>query len=132
MIFDTFSMVVGMAGGAGHRNVDNDPTTTGNYSATTTTECRGLAENTGNYGAALSTRSRSRSIVKGVGSVAVATGHDSVVKASKGSAICLVFRDENQNILHIRASKVGENGIQPNKWYKLNFAGEFVEYGSKS
>jgi hypothetical protein len=29
--------------------------------------------------------------------------------------------------VHIRASKVGENGIKPDVWYSLNESNEFVE-----
>ena len=42
-------------------------------------------------------------------------------------AIVLVFRGKDGEIVHIRASKVGENGTKPNVWYSLNAAGEFVE-----
>jgi hypothetical protein len=37
------------------------------------------------------------------------------------------MRGEEGEILHIRASKVGENGIKPNVWYSLDESGEFVE-----
>jgi hypothetical protein len=30
-------------------------------------------------------------------------------------------------LVHIRASKVGENGIKPDVWYALDAAGEFKE-----
>jgi len=38
-----------------------------------------------------------------------------------------VFRDDDGNIMHIRASKVGENGIKAGTWYALNADGNFVE-----
>lgn len=44
-----------------------------------------------------------------------------------GGAIVCVCRNEDGAILHIRASKVGENGIKPDTWYRLDDAGEFVE-----
>lgn len=36
------------------------------------------------------------------------------------------FNDDGE-LLHIRASRVGENGIKPNVWYSLTEAGEFKE-----
>jgi hypothetical protein len=39
----------------------------------------------------------------------------------------LVFRDKEGSIVHIRASKVGENGIKAGSWYTLDAQGEFVE-----
>ena len=47
--------------------------------------------------------------------------------AAETGAIALVYRNMNDEIIHIRASKVGENGIKPNVWYSLNESGEFVE-----
>ena len=45
-----------------------------------------------------------------------------------GSAIVCCYRDPKKHeLIHIRASKVGENGIKPDAWYSLNEAGEFVE-----
>jgi hypothetical protein len=102
-------------------------TNTGSYSAATNTGYQSLAQNTGNYGAALNTGRYSSASAEGVGSVAIAAGRASKAKATEGSAICLVFRDENHSIIHIRASKVGENGIRPDTWYRLNSDGDFVE-----
>jgi hypothetical protein len=48
-------------------------------------------------------------------------------KAAKDGAIVLCNHDKDLNIRHIRASKVGENGIKPDVWYSLNDDGEFVE-----
>ncbi len=44
-----------------------------------------------------------------------------------GGAIVCVSRDGSGNILHIRASKVGDNGIKPDVWYSLDSSGNFVE-----
>ena len=49
--------------------------------------------------------------------------------AEKTGAIVLVNRDEYWNIRHIRASKVGENGVVAGKWYELDASGNFVEVG---
>jgi hypothetical protein len=39
-----------------------------------------------------------------------------------------VNRTDDGAIRHIRASKVGENGIESGKWYTLDDTGAFVEY----
>ena len=47
--------------------------------------------------------------------------------ASETGAIVLVYRNMDDEIIHIRASKVGENGIKPDTWYTLNSDGDFIE-----
>ncbi|CCJ07056.1 phage related protein, Gp53 [Methylocystis sp. SC2] len=69
----------------------------------------------------------SNAATSGKNSVAAALGRRSKAKAGEGGAICLVCRDEDGDILAIRASKVGENGIKAGIWYSLNASGEFVE-----
>ena len=57
----------------------------------------------------------------------MACGYQGKAKAGETGAIVLVYRNNEDEIVHIRASKVGENGIQPNVWYQLDESGEFVE-----
>jgi hypothetical protein len=57
----------------------------------------------------------------------MATGLYCRARASKTAAIVLVNRGVDGSIRHIRASKVGENGIKADTWYQLNYSGEFVE-----
>ncbi|MGR1751024.1 DUF7666 domain-containing protein [Salmonella enterica] len=90
----------------------------GNCSAATNTGNRSAATNTGDWSAAE---------VSGSQSVAAAFGIEGKARASEGGAIVLCYRDEDGELIHIRASKVGENGIMPNTWYQLNEDGEFVE-----
>ncbi|EAZ2587284.1 hypothetical protein DC634_21390 [Salmonella enterica] len=89
----------------------------GNWSAATNTGKRSAATNTGN---------RSAAEVSGSQSVAASLGIEGKARASEGGAIVLCYRDEDGELIHIRASKVGENGIMPNTWYQLNEDGEFV------
>lgn len=77
------------------------------------------ASNTGNYSAAE---------VSGKESVAASLGIEGRARASAGSAIVLCHRDVEGRLIHIRASKVGENGVEPDTWYQLNAEGEFVEF----
>ncbi|EBG0233234.1 hypothetical protein ABM64_003134 [Salmonella enterica subsp. enterica] len=87
---------------------------------------RSAATNTGNRSAATNTGNRSAAEVSGSQSVAAAFGIEGKARASEGGAIVLCYRDEDGELIHIRASKVGENGIMPNTWYQLNEDGEFV------
>ncbi|MCO2501779.1 hypothetical protein FA337_05525 [Pseudomonas aeruginosa] len=92
---------------------------TGDYSA---------ASNTGNRSAASNTGYQSAAEVSGKESVAASLGIEGRARASAGSAIVLCHRDDEGRLIHIRASKVGENGVEPDTWYQLNAEGEFVEF----
>nr|EIZ0545136.1 hypothetical protein [Pseudomonas aeruginosa] len=92
---------------------------TGNYSA---------ASNTGDYSAASNTGYQSAAEVSGKESVAASLGTEGRARASAGSAIVLCHRDDEGRLIHIRASKVGENGVKPDTWYQLSAEGEFVEF----
>ncbi|WP_121500867.1 DUF7666 domain-containing protein [Pseudomonas aeruginosa] len=92
---------------------------TGNYSA---------ASNTGDYSAASNTGDYSAAEVSGKESVAASLGIEGRARASAGSAIVLCHRDDEGRLIHIRASKVGENGVKPDTWYQLSAEGEFVEF----
>ncbi|EDS4378076.1 hypothetical protein C6448_001834 [Salmonella enterica subsp. diarizonae serovar 16:z10:e,n,x,z15] len=102
-------------------------TNTGNRSAATNTGNWSAATNTGYWSAATNTGDRSAAEVSGSQSVAASLGIEGKARASEGGAIVLCYRDKNGELIHIRASKVGENGIMPNTWYQLNEDGEFVE-----
>ncbi|EJI1493366.1 hypothetical protein NDG33_000016 [Salmonella enterica] len=102
-------------------------TNTGDWSAATNTGDRSAATNTGNRSAATNTGDCSAAEVSGSQSVAASLGIEGKARASEGGAIVLCYRDEDGELIHIRASKVGENGIMPNTWYQLDKDGEFVE-----
>ncbi|ECH0821956.1 hypothetical protein FPD09_10025 [Salmonella enterica] len=102
-------------------------TNTGNWSAATNTGNQSAATNTGNQSAATNTGDWSAAEVSGSQSVAASLGIEGKARASEGGAIVLCYRDEDGELIHIRASKVGENGIMPDIWYQLNEDGEFVE-----
>ncbi|MDH0299721.1 DUF7666 domain-containing protein [Pseudomonas aeruginosa] len=101
---------------------------TGDYSAASNTGDYSAASNTGDYSAASNTGYRSAAEVSGKESVAASLGIGGRARASAGSAIVLCHRDDEGRLIHIRASKVGENGVEPDTWYQLNAEGEFVEF----
>ncbi|HGF8971688.1 TPA: hypothetical protein ACJCXU_003192 [Yersinia enterocolitica] len=102
-------------------------TNTGDRSAATNTGNRSAATNTGYQSAATNTGDRSAAEVSGSQSVAASFGEDGKAKSSESGAIVLCYRNDDGEIIHIRASKVGENGIKPDVWYSLNEDGEFEE-----
>ncbi|EBO3639597.1 hypothetical protein CDF10_01740 [Salmonella enterica] len=102
-------------------------TNTGRWSAATNTGDWSAATNTGYQSAATNTGNRSAAEVSGSQSVAASLGIEGKARASEGGAIVLCYRDEDGELIHILASKVGENGIMPNTWYQLDKDGEFVE-----
>ncbi|KSM18402.1 hypothetical protein APA65_26705 [Pseudomonas aeruginosa] len=101
---------------------------TGYQSAASNTGNRSAASNTGNRSAASNTGDYSAAEVSGKESVAASLGIEGRARASAGSAIVLCHRDDKGHLIHIRASKVGENGVKPDTWYQLSAEGEFVEF----
>ena len=93
-------------------------TTTGSYAHAATTGEGAHAATTGSYANAATT---------GDHAVACALGFATKAKASACGAIVLVCRNSAGELLQIRASKVGENGIKPDMWYSLDAQGNFVE-----
>ena len=85
------------------------------------------ASATGTRGAASATGYQGAASATGEKSVAMASGYEGTAMAAEGCAIFLVYRDADYNIVHARASKVGQNGIEPGKFYKLTPTGEFQE-----
>ncbi|MCK9102000.1 hypothetical protein MZA54_00275 [Haemophilus influenzae] len=102
-------------------------TNTGDQSAATNTGYRSAATNTGDQSVATNTGDQSVAEVSGKQSIAVALGWQSKAKASINGAIVCVYRNHDGELIHIKASKVGENNIKADTWYTLDEIGEFVE-----
>ena len=88
---------------------------------------RGAASNSGDRGAASNSGYSGAASNSGKAGIAADFSGCGKAKSSETGAIVCVSRDDDGNILHIRASKVGENGIKPDVFYTLDAAGEFVE-----
>ncbi|CAK8741316.1 hypothetical protein SODG_004729 [Sodalis praecaptivus] len=99
----------------------------GPRSVATNTGPWSVATNTGDQSAATNTGDQSAADVSGIGSVAASLGVQGKAKAAEGSAIVLCYRNDEGGIIHIRASKVGNNGVKPDTWYVLNANDEFEE-----
>ena len=82
--------------------------------------------NTGNWSAATNTGYRSAAVVGGNGSVAIATGYESKAKANVGSAIVVCERDDNYNLIGIKAAIIDGKNLKADTYYTL-INGEFIE-----
>ncbi|POR98759.1 DUF7666 domain-containing protein [Haemophilus influenzae] len=102
-------------------------TNTGSWSVATNTGSWSAATNTGNRSVATNTGNQSAAEVSGKQSIAVALGWQSKAKASIDGAIVCVYRNHEGELIHIKASKVGENNIKADTWYTLDEIGKFVE-----
>ena len=79
----------------------------------------GDSQATGNQGAASATGDYGAASATGNQGIAVATGYMSKVKASLGSWIVLVERDDNWNILDVQSALIDGEKLKPDTWYTL-------------
>ena len=100
-----------------------DAITTGNWANAATTGDWANAATTGNWANAATTGNWANAATTGKDAIAAALGLNATAKASVGGAIVLVARDNRGALLHIFASKVGENGIEPDVEYRLSAVG---------
>ena len=108
------------------RATEGKETNTGDWSAATNTGERSAATNTGNRSAA-TIENKEGEEGKNKHAVAIATGYQSKARASLGSAIVCVYRNDDMELIHIKAAITGQNGIKPDTFYTLDENGEFIE-----
>ena len=82
----------------------------------------------GDRSASSATGELSASSATGKAAVAINIGYMGRAMADEHGAIVLVNHDESGLIRHIRASRVGDNGITAGVWYVLNDDGDFAEW----
>ena len=92
-------------------------TNTGDYSAATNTGNRSVATNTGDYSAAS---------VEGKESIACALGCKSKAKGALGCWLVIAEKDEDFNLIDVKAVKVDGKKIKADTFYTLE-NGKFVE-----
>ena len=97
------------------------------FSRAKTVDPKSPASATGDCGAASATGTRGAASATGLHSIAMASGWNGRAMAGDAGAVVLAYRNNDGEIIHIRASKVGDNGIKAGVWYSLNEDGEFVE-----
>ena len=101
-----------------------------NVAPATSTGNQSAATSTGDWSAATNTGDQSAATAGGKGSVAIVTGYKSKARADLGCAICICERDENNNLLAIKAAIVDGETIKADTWYMM-VNGEFVEVGEE-
>jgi hypothetical protein len=117
----------GEQGAASATGIHGVASATGYRGAASATGIHGAASATGEQGAASATGYQGAASATGIHGVACGLGFRSKALAAKTGAIVLVYRNDEGEIVHIRARKVGENGIKPDTWYTLDKDGQFVE-----
>ena len=127
----------GDRGAASNSGVSGAASNSGDSGAASNSGDRGAASNSGDSGAASNSGDRGAASNSGYSGAASNSGKFGIaadfngfytkVQSCEGGAIVIVKRADDGSILHIRASKVGENGIKPDVWYSLTDAGEFEE-----
>ena len=85
------------------------------------------AATTGNWANAATTGYRANAATTGKHAVAASLGNDAKAKAGAGGAIVLTHRNDDGELICIRAAMVGQHGIEPDVWYSLDAAGQFVK-----
>ena len=108
----------GHASAAGYRG---HASAAGDYGHASAAGYRGHASAAGDYGHAS---------VKGKSAIAHAPGIGGTATAHDGGAISLAAYDDNNSLVTVRSSMVGQNGIEAGKIYRLTVAGEFEEVPS--
>ncbi len=106
---------------------EEDAATTGEGANAATTGNWANAATTGEVANAATTGKWANAATTGEHAISAALGYKSKAKAGIGGAIVLCHRNDDGELIHIRCSKVGENGIKPDAWYSLDADGEFVE-----
>ena len=106
---------------------DKAKATTGNYAHAATTGDSAHAATTGDSAHVATTGYSAQAATTGGSSISVSLGRNSKAKAGDSGAIVCTCIGVNREIIQIRASKVGENGIKADTWYTLDKDGNFIE-----
>ncbi len=113
----------GAATNSGYRGA---ATNSGDGGAATNSGDRGAATNSGYMGAAFSNGNFSKVKNENIKGVAFAGGYRCIASGIKGSAICLVERNDDYKIINVKASIIDGDILKENTFYEL-VDGEFIE-----
>jgi len=90
----------------------------------TATGDRGHAAATGDRGHAAATGDRGHAAATGKFGIAASLSWNGTAQAAETGAIFLAYWNENGELIHVFASRVGENGIEAGQTYRLNADGK--------
>ena len=113
---------------------DKKAASSGDNSTAASSGYNSTAASSGNYSTAASSGDNSTAASSGDNSTAACytngfaciAGVYGQVRGNEGSALSLGYIDENEKN-RIAVAYVGENGIEPGVWYKVNNKGEFLK-----
>jgi hypothetical protein len=88
---------------------------------------QGAAQASGTRGAAQASGYQGAAQASGKYGVASGLGYKSKARGAETCAVVLVNRNDEGEIVHVFASKVGENGIEPDVWYTLDDSGNPIK-----
>jgi hypothetical protein len=99
--------------------------TTGNGSAAVTTGYDSAAATTGDYSAAATTGYDSAAATTGKHSIAASLGRNGTAKAGPDGWLVLSAWNDEGDLVLVKSAKVGTEGIEPGKFYRLLVDGTF-------
>jgi len=97
--------------------------TSGECSPAATSGDHSHAATSGNHSPAATSGNHSHAEAKGKNSAAAAIGYGAKARAGKTGGVALAEYDNKGNLVAMFASLVGENGIEPDTWYRLENGG---------
>jgi hypothetical protein len=99
---------------------------TGEHGVAAATGYRGMAHAGGHCGHACTAGDYGAASVAGAHAAAAALGYQGRARGAHGCALFLVYRNQDDEILHAGAAIVGQHGILPDVYYRLSETGEFM------
>ena len=116
----------GDGGAASNSGARGAASNSGYGGAASNSGTRGAASNSGYYGAASNSGARGAASNSGYGGAAMGAGYGSKVMGCNGSALFLVERGANFEIINVWSGIVGKDGVKADTWYMLT-NGELTE-----
>ncbi len=86
----------------------------------------GNVTTTNDYSPALTVGDDAHAATTGENAIAAAFGANSYARAAAGGFIVLAQYD-GDTVVAVKTAQVGNDGVKPDTWYRLNSTGEFVE-----
>ena len=122
------------SGNNGHLAASGDYSqlaSSGDYCQLAASGDRGQLASSGNNGQLAASGDYSRLAASGKSTICVAAGVESAVSAGENGTIVLTWWNAKKARYEIEVGYIGENGLKPNTYYKLDDSHQFVEVGDR-